>query len=177
VSGIADSTPGFCVAPFAFDGELLAVDQWPFSKLSSKWLAVCDAFLGSNGSDFNASWAGPLNHIRTRFSSASGTALVTFQVNGTPVSSLALVSGVSEAADIEVLTMFVNSLRGVSLVRSAAKSSTPFEQALRMQQRPLMVVVVWAPTAVSDQDHELVRELSLHIAGAFFQRSTSAGGA
>ena len=55
---------------------------------------------------------------------------------------LAPVSGVSETADFEVLTMFVNSLRGVNLVRLAASSTTPFEHALRMRERPLMVMDV-----------------------------------
>lgn len=158
---------GFYIAGFGVDGELEGTDFWPFERLSAKWLDICREYLAAYGASFDEPWSGTLSHIRTRFTAVSSAALVTLSTHGRPVASVALASGFARDAELSVLKMFVNSLRGVELVGIAAKSQEPFEQMLEIPERPLMIVVPWASPETSEQDHALVRELSIHMAGAF----------
>jgi|SRR5581483_2269172 len=166
--------PGFSVAAFGIDGEVQGIDRWDFEKLSSKWLRICGEYLEHHGASFDASWSGPLAHIQTKFTSASGAALVTFGVKGKLAASVALASGLTPATESSVLKMFVNSLRGVELVAAAAQSPEPFREVLAIEERPLMLVVPWADSEVSEQDQALIRELAIHTAGAFFMRGLRA---
>lgn len=138
------------------------------AKLSKRWLETCEEFLAHHGSSFDAQWSGNLSHVRTRGTATSGAALITFSVNGKVGASLALVRGTAPAVDTQVLTMFVNSLRKVSVVQAASSSpASAFSSVLSIRDRPLMVVVPWPDETIADDDHELVRELALHTAGAF----------
>jgi hypothetical protein len=92
--------------------------------------------------------------------------LAQFSVNGTPAASIALATGQSPAAEAQVLMMFADSLRRVNVVRSAASSNELFEELPTLRDRPIMAVVPW-PSAASKQDHDSVRELSLHLGAAF----------
>jgi len=165
-----EKIPGLFVAPFSVDGELEGIDYWEFGKLSSKWLSICDEFLRGNGTSFNAPWSGNLSHIQTKFTASSGAALVTFSVNGRPAASVALASGLSLMAESEVMKMFVSSLRTVAMVSTAAKSAEPFQEVLSIKKRPVMIVVPWPDSTISQQYHALVRELAIHLAAAFFMR-------
>ena len=169
---MSNRAAGFFVAPFGTDGEPEGLDRWELSELSHKWLTICGEFLEHYGDCFDAAWSGPLSHIETRFTSAAGAALVTFRVRGRPVSISALAKGQSPQAESEVLNMFVESLRRINLVKAAATSPEPFQKVLNIEERPLMIVVPWPDAEVSDQDHELVRELELHTAGAFFTKDS-----
>jgi hypothetical protein len=73
-----DELTSFFVAPFAIDGEPEGVGRWELDKLSPKWLAMCDQYLELHGTSFDLPWPDGLSHIRTKFTSASGTALVNF---------------------------------------------------------------------------------------------------
>jgi len=141
-------------------------------KLSTKWLAICNDYLEFNGASFNAPWSGDLSHIYLRLTSASGGALATFSVHSKPATSALLASGVSPSAEAELLKMFVDSLRKVVLVKQAATSSDPFQQVLAIKERPIKIVVPWPDRTISEQDHELIRELAIHTAGAFFVRNS-----
>ena len=163
-------SPGFFVAPFAVDGEAGELGFWEMKKLSAQWLAICEEFLGHYGDSFDAAWSGKLSHIETQFTSGSGAALLSFRVRGTPASSAALLSGHSPGADSQVVNMFVEFLRGASVVRAAAKSELPFQDILAISQRPVMIVVPWGHTSLSDKDQDVVSELEAHTAGAFFHR-------
>jgi hypothetical protein len=165
---VSTRPPGFFIAPFVIDGESEGIDYWEIAKLSGKWLAICADHLEKHGSSFDAPWPGHLSYLSTRLTAASGAALVTFRVHGKLASSVALASGRSPAADAEVLKLFVESLRRVRLVVASAQSLEPFEKMLAIVERPVMVVVPWPDTGISDQDHAVVRELELHTAGAFF---------
>jgi hypothetical protein len=164
------TTPGFFIAPFAIDGELQGIGYYDCGKLSARWLRVCAEYLQQHGSSFDATWNGNLSHIRTTCASASDAALMTFSVNGTLASSVALARGAAPAVDHEVLAMFADSLRRVHIVQQSASSTSPFSAILSIQQRPIMIVVPWPDATISEDDHELVRELSLHAAGAFLSR-------
>jgi hypothetical protein len=166
----AEEDPGYFIATFGIDGEPVSTGYWSLAKLSAKWLKLCREYLDWHGTAFDEPWSGKLSHIRTKFSAASGVGLVTFSASGIPVVSIVLASGRSPAPETSVLKMFVESLRGVELVRAAAQSDQPFEQALAIKERPLMILVPWAFRETSEEDQALVRELSLHLAGAFFDR-------
>ncbi len=162
---------GFFVAAFGIDGAPEGVAYWEPGSLSAKWIAVCDAYLEVQGNCFTARWSGPLSHIQTKLTIASGVGVAMFSVQGRLVASVALASGLSPTVETETLQMFVDSLRKVALVRHAAVSPDPFQNALAISERPLMVVVPWPDSAISEQDHSLVRELAIHTAGAFFARN------
>ncbi|MFC4314278.1 hypothetical protein ACFPN2_34760 [Steroidobacter flavus] len=160
----------FHIAAFGVDGSLVGMDMWSSERLSGQWLAICREYLNQHGSSFDEPWSGKLSHIRTKLTAARGAALVTFSAHGRIVSSLALASGASQVTEKSVLEMFVNSLRQTQLVRVAARTQEPFQQVLQIAERPVMIVVPWADEAISEQDHTLVRELSIHLAAAFFLR-------
>lgn len=159
---------GFLVAAFAFDGQLEGAEFWEIGNLSSKWLTTCREHLARHGDSFDVPWAGTLSHVRTKFTAGSGVALVQFSVNEKPVTSMALASGQNTVAEAQALKMFVDSLRRVSVVRTAAGSPEPFQDVLALRDRPAMITVVWPSSGTSEQDHQLVRELSVHLGGAFF---------
>lgn len=158
----------FHIAAFAVDGNLVGLEAWSSEQLSQKWLISCSEFLDRHGASFDESWSGRLSHIRTKFTAASGTALVTFSANGRVAASVGLASGVSPAAESSVLAMLVDSLRSTHLVRAATRSEEAFRPVLQIVERPLMIVMPWPDDETSDQDHALVQELSIHLAAAFF---------
>jgi hypothetical protein len=158
---------GFYIAPFGIDGEPEGMDYWNFERLSRKWLAICDRHLELHGPSFDSPWGGNIAHIQMKFTSISGTALITFSIHGKPAASVAIATGNSPLAEAEVIKMFVDSLRGTMLVQHAAAAATPFQNMLVIKERPLMIVVPWPDSDISEQDHALVRELAIHTAAAF----------
>ena len=95
-------------------------------------------------------------------------ALVTFTSRGRLTASVLLATGQVAAAESQLLQMFVDSLRRVDVAKSAAASAEPFGKVLTLRERPIMIVVPWPDDAVPDEDHEVVSELAVHLAGAFF---------
>ena len=160
----------FYVAAFGMDGCLVGIQHWSADSMSTKWLNICGTYLDHYGNRFNSSWSGALSHIKTKFTSEQGVALVTMNSNDKPLASILLASGKSKDADLSVMKLFINSLIGVDLVRLNAATDEPFRAMLSIPERPLMVVVPWADEGADDQVHSLVRELSLHLAAAYFLR-------
>ncbi|MBC8217448.1 MAG: hypothetical protein H8E73_03190 [Planctomycetes bacterium] len=161
---------GFFVAPFGIDGCSVGIAFWDASSLSEEWTAVCSAFLEEHGVAFDDSWGVPLSHVRMKLTSASGAAIVTFFVHDKAVSSVLLLSGQSPSVEADVGGMFIESLKRTLLVKAATVTPNAFKAVLECKERPLMAVVAWPESAVCEEDHELVRELGLHLAGAFFLR-------
>ena len=162
-----DHRTDFYVAPFAIDGELVGIAPLSVSALSPRWLGLCRELIGKNGESFSCAIPQQsLRHISLQITSSNGATLVTFSANGQIVSSSAALAGTDPMTDTQVLRMFVESLRTTSSVVVASGSPDPFEQALHIAERPLYVVVPWANPTVSDTDHDLVRELNNHLAGA-----------
>lgn len=100
---------------------------------------------------------------------------MTFYVKAEIAASLLLLSGQSEAVERDISQMFVESLRKTDLVKAAAVSQRPFGSILMLKERPLLVVVPWGRATISGDDHNLVKELGLHLAGAFFLRQANPG--
>lgn len=160
--------PRFLVAGYSIDGEPISVESCEVSTLSAKWLQICSDFLASHGSIFDDSWGQVLSDYRIKFTSASGSAIVTFYVHNDIALSLLLMSGTSSTADREVAEMFVESLAESELVKAAKATQHPFSGFMSHKERPLVVMVPWANAAISEQEYDVVGELSLHLAGAFF---------
>jgi hypothetical protein len=157
----------FYVAPFAIDGELAGIAPWALSSLSPRWLGVCRHLIARNGDIFTCNIPQQsLSHISIQVTSSDGAALVTIRANDEIVSSAAALAGNNSTVDAQVLNMFVSSLRAVPAVGAAAASAQPFEQAFRIAERPLYVVVPWASRASSQTDLDVARELNNHFAGA-----------
>src|SRR5215475_11186073 len=164
-----DAEGGFTVAAFTIDGALECKDQWIYSNLSARWSNICDELLRAKGVNFNYPWIGPLSHIRTKLTSARGAGICTIFVNGHVASSNLLLRGHDRVVERDVSRMFVSSLQNVHLVQAATTKSEPFAEVLSLSERPLMVVVPIPDDSISDQDHDVVQELSVHLASAFLR--------
>lgn len=160
----------FYVAAFNIDGESIGMEKIEIDSLSSKWTENCAKYLERHGDNFDTPWDENLSFIRTRLTSASGTALITFSSNEKPAASIFLARGISQATELSVLKMFINSLRNTDLVRASARSIEPFEEMFSIEDRPLMVVVPWADPDITDNENKIVRELSMHLAAAYFTK-------
>ena len=173
----AEVKASFDVAAFGFDGELIGTGTRQLDQLSPRWLSACDVMLRENGDVFRRSLGAQLSHIEIQLTSADGAALGMFFVNGTLALSTAYFRGESASTETSVMSLFVNSLRNIPQVQEAAESPLPFEALLSVETRPLAALVFWAPSDVDEGDHELVRELSTHFAGAYLCRGTNSSGA
>ena len=161
--------PGFYIAPFAVDGQGEGIVYQEQARLSAQWLYVCRNFIERNTAGVEAVWEGELAHISTKLTAAPGVALASFKVNGETAASLLLASGALPAAEDQVIEMFIRSMAQVELVReNAAPEQEPFEALREILDRPLMVVVPWPSETIAQQDRDLVQELAVHLAGAFF---------
>lgn len=163
---MTEAIDGFFVAPHVPNGELIGVGYWKRSQLSPKWLEVAGSFLESNGNSFRASWGAELSDVETRFTGGSTTAMCTFFVGGRIISSHLYLPGLDPAEEDEVLTMFIDSLhRSRSVIDAAEGQQEPFKGCRTIRERPLDLAVIWPTEAPR---HELARELSTHLACAFF---------
>jgi hypothetical protein len=160
------STPDYFIAPFAPDGELIAVAGRSLSELSPQGLQFCRKLLEENGPVFHIFVPKPgLEHIRLQITSNSSATLVSFTIRGHAATSAVALRGTDTACEAEILRMFVDSMRRVPFVQQAAASAAPFEAAFRLAQRPLYIVVLWASPAISDGDLGRVQELENQLAG------------
>ncbi|MGC5799353.1 hypothetical protein [Sphingomonas sp. NFX23] len=156
----------FSIAPFGLDGSLEGRAVWNVADLSPKWIGVCSDLIRENGTTFDKSLGGNLNHLSIKFVSANAAALVTISIHNRPVLLGAFASGKEPQSDVEVLTMFAESTSQATL-RFHAPDSEAFSELYAITDRPLLVVVPWPDPLVSDQEHDLAREIILHFIGAF----------
>jgi hypothetical protein len=161
------STADYFIAPFAPDGELIAVAGRSLSDLSPQRLQFCRKLLDESGVTLRISVPMPaLEHIGLQVTSNGSAALVTFRVREHVATSAVALVGKDRASETEILRRFVNSMRRVPLVQRVATTAAPFEAAFGLTQRPLYIVVPWANPQINDSDMELVQELENHLAGA-----------
>jgi hypothetical protein len=161
------SSGTFYAAPFAVDGEPIGIGSWSVSDLSPDRLKVCERMLAEGGSVFRSPFASPLSHLEVRFTSANGAAMATFFANGKVAVSAAYLRGEDPAIEQEVLEMFVTSLKNVDLVKRAKASQSPFQGVFLVRERPLHVVVPWGNPDVSEEDDDVIGEVSNHFAAAY----------
>jgi hypothetical protein len=161
----------FFAAPFAVDGELLGIGSWRASDLSPRWLRVCERLLAEGGHAFRSALGPELPHLEVQFTSANGAGIGTFFAGGAIGISAAYLRGQDAGTEREVLEMFVRSLRATPLVQQAKATDLPFEGVFQLRERPLHVVVPWGNPTMSEQDEEIIGELSNHFAAAYLCRT------
>jgi len=158
----------YYVAPFVFNGEFLGVAEWNVSDLSVRWLGFARELLCASGSSFKCSLPDPFERVSLKFTSTQGAALVNFELDGMPAASSVYLRGDNMVTELEVLQMFVKSMRGVEAVRRTQATSEPFNEIFSVTERPLHIVIPW-PT--DEKNDSIIRELNNHFAVAFFQGS------
>lgn len=163
MSGAAD----FHIAAFAPDGALEGRGTRNVADLSEKWIGFCRSLIDANGLVFDRLLTMSLAHIGIKCSGIHDAALVTISVHDRTQTTFALIRSDSKSAT-QVLAMFVDSVRRNASRQQLAPAAAPFGEMLGIEERPLMALVIWCDPAISDQDNDLVRELGLHFAAAFF---------
>lgn len=164
---------GFSIGAFAYDGELVGQSFCQFSNLDPEILQDASGFISRNGPVFEVQGTDDGSAVRTKFTSASETAIATVFCRTEIVCSLLILSGHSPDADQAVMRVFTDSAVRSSLSLRAAKGATPFAAIRTFNERPLVVVVTWPVNHVTDDEHQLIRTHSLHLAGAFLRRAAS----
>lgn len=154
----------FYVAPFTFGGEMEGIGEWLVSDLSEKWLLVCENFLKNRGDSFSDEWPGNISHVKTRITSDSGAALVSFASRDVHVSSVVLLRGGDSVVESSILEMFSESMKRIDATGGWDSS---LSLMLGIRERPLMIAVPVPDPRVPDIEYEIVRELSLHLAAVF----------
>lgn len=160
-------TKGFYLAAFGVDGALEGDGYWRHQDLSERWLNLCEELFAVKGQNFDYRWTGSLSKIRTKMTSANGTGICTFFIDKRVASSVLLLRGTEAQSEAQSCRLFVDSLRATPFLKTAGSLAEPFQDVFKIANRPLMIVVPFPDPAISDQDFDLVRELSLHLASAF----------
>lgn len=92
------------LAIFAPDGSLTGVTPCSSSVLSPRWMDFWRQMLGAHGPVFKTALPiPPLSHIEVRLTGAEGAALVSYTVQGQPVTSAVALTGWNATAEAEVL--------------------------------------------------------------------------
>jgi hypothetical protein len=81
-------------------------------------------------------------------------------------SSFIVVLGTVPAAEAHMLAMFAESVRASTRHYQVSGLLNPFHEMTTLRERPITMVVPWAQSSISQQDHELVNELMRHFAAA-----------
>lgn len=164
-----DSPPSgiFYAAPISIEGHLVGVGQWRLADLSPRWVEFCKQLLEQHGENFRTALPSPLHRLELSYTSAKGTALVTFTAAGQIASSAVYLRGENPSAEKEVLGMFVESFTRSCGERQLQVEQNHLQAAIGLKERPLHLVVAWASPAVNDDDYRLVTELGNHLAAAY----------
>jgi len=154
------------VAAFAADGSLVGVGRWDRAALSPKWLAVAAELMeAATRSGRVAVPIENLSHVTIQVTRAAGAMLATYSAHGIIAASALMLTGAAPEVEADLLTMFVQSLRKTPAVARLG-GVEPFAALFSLTERPLHVVVPWPQGVVSEDDHELIQQLSTHVAGA-----------
>ena len=165
---------GFHIAAFNLEGTLEGLRRCDPGELSEAWLRSANQLLGLGGEMFDYSWPDALSRIRTKFTSVRGSALATFLVSDQIAASIFLSRGEESTAEGQVMSIFAEALANSDPAREGGVAGA-FEQIKEIEERPLMVVVPWLSEGVEQRDHDLVRELAIHLAAAYFRKPPAAG--
>ncbi len=155
------------VAAFAADGSLVGVGSWRRAALSAKWLDIAAELLQTAAKSGRASIPiENLDHLNLQLTLARSAGLASYSVHGILALSTLLLSGNDALAEAELTRLFVTSLRGSARVMQLTQQPDPFAALFTLSERPLHVVVPWTDPRIGDDDHELIQELSAHVAAA-----------
>jgi hypothetical protein len=159
---------GFYIEAVGIDGQTVGKAFQEQGKLSGKWLTIFSHHLQSHGAVFDTPLEGPLAHIRIQFTAANSSALATLSVHEVPAASLLLLGGKSPETEKALGEMFIQSMRRSFPAQATGAGANAFQQILSSTERPMIVVVPLPNEGVEIGDRELVKEITQHLAGAFF---------
>ena len=168
---------GFHIAAFSLEGALEGIRRCDPGEISQEWLRAADELLSSGGEMFDYEWPSALSNIRTKFTSIHSSALATFLVSGEIAASILLTRGAGSTAEGQIMSIFAQSLANSDPAKEAGGDARPFEGIQDIKERPLMVVVPWMSEGIEQRDHDLVREIAIHLAAAYFRRPAGTSGA
>jgi len=152
------------IAVFDATGELVDQGAWPFDKLSDRWLRIAREMLEAHPpSGVVAIPVENLDHIAVKVTRAQGSAIVAYHARGQLATSALLLGGANVDADSEIQRLFLESVK-----RAPTASEDAFSALETLTSRPLQAVAIWGNPNVSEDDYHLLRDFSLHLAGAFF---------
>src|SRR5262245_29374908 len=97
----------------------------------------------SRRTKFDLTFPSPIGDLRVKWTGASSCGLATTSFQDRPLLSSVLVSGRQEAADAELLAMFVQSVGRTAIVQQMRASASPFQDLLTTKARPLVASVLW----------------------------------
>jgi hypothetical protein len=160
----------YFIAPYVIDGELVGVEPVKLASLSSRWIGVCRDLIEVHGLEFEESLEGPLSHLRIKYTSAKGAALILVSVHERPAVSGVFASGLSDETDLEALGMFAASAaQSLAKFRAIGRNSS-FAGLATISERPLLVVIPYADALLTDEEYGLAKELMQHVAAAHMRQ-------
>jgi len=153
-------TDNFHIAVFDAAGGLVDQGTWAFSRLSERWLTIARAMLSTESPVVRrAIPVENLEHLEVKCTRADRSGLVDYYAGGHLASSALLLGGGNPAVEAEIRQMFLKSVR---------RRPDAFAALDAMHVRPVQAIAIWGNPDVSEFDYGLVRDFSLHFAGAFF---------
>ena len=170
LSDVTSSThgPGFAIEAFSMTGHHEGSGWWNFDQLSENWIGTCRELIDHFGPNFDHSWTGALQQVRTRLTSTYGAATVTIFINDRSAASILILLGADPSVETSVAQMFVDALRS-AIPEQLLGDDHNFSSVLSLEQRPVMMVVPFFDRDRTDSDGDIVRELSWHFAAAVLQ--------
>ena len=159
----ANMNDKFHIAVFEASGDLVDQGAWEFAKLSNRWLSIAQEMLATES--LAARHAIPvenLTHLEVNYTRAGRSGIVTYYAHGHLASSALLLSGENPVVDSQIEQMFLTSVR---------RKPEAFNALSSLKVRPLQAIAIWGNPKVSESDYGLLRDFSLHFAGAFFLTS------
>jgi hypothetical protein len=164
---------GFFIEAVGIDGRTVGKAFQEQGKLSGKWLTIFSQHLITHGAVFDTPLQGPLAYVRIKFTSANSSALATLSVHGIPAASLLLLGGRSPETEKALGEMFIQSMSRSFPVQATGADADAFQQILSSTEQPVIVVVPLPNEGIETGDRELVKEITHHLAGAFFARPSA----
>jgi hypothetical protein len=160
---------GFFVGAFSLLGDFEGQSARRYENLSEKWIGLCRELLVELGTTFDYRWSNQLSHLRTKLTSAKGVGICTIFIKEQVAASMLLMTGKDELAEQAVIRMHQSSLRDSVPLIATGQDDGGFSRIASIVERPLMVVVPFPNKSVSEEDQDIVREISWHFAAAYFQ--------
>lgn len=152
----------FFIAPFACDGESLGIGEWNSSNLESTWLNRLRFLTGPDNYDHRA-LPSPFSDFSVRATLVEGSGIATFFVRDVLATSAVILTGARLDAEFQILNMFLDSVRRVSIVAESGVDSR-MDRMIEIANRPLMIAIPWPDDRISDDEYATISAISIHFA-------------
>ncbi len=152
----------FHVAPFSCDGELLGIGEWTASNLESAWLDRLELLSAPDNSG-QCFMPSPFSEYSVRATIVAESGIATFFVRNILAASIAMLPGRNQVAELQMLNLFIESVRKIPLVVESEIDSR-MDQMTRIENRPLVVAIPWPDNRISDYEFDIISSSSIHFA-------------